>query len=355
MHLDAETCCCGLDAVDDILKAVGFAHLVKALDPLDPRDFLVLVERLAQRLTGKAKPTEQAALKAALQELDVNWAELSATAREQAIKASTIALDAAKRGALPHVQQAFELQGPKVAANSKAATVRRFDLDIEATLSQTDRNIAEHVVKSQAAFVTDAYGRRSVAWSERARVTVARGLEEGLGRTDIASNLSRMTGAAELARTDAYWRVVASAFVGRARAGTQVSAFAEAKIERFMFRAVLDMKTTDICRFLDGKTWSTARAMETLQRVTSASEPEQIRYLQPWVERGKDADGDSILYFNKPDGSRQVVADVIRSGIGRADDRGEFKARMSDGDLESSGMSIPPLHRTCRSIIVTLT
>jgi hypothetical protein len=233
--------------------------------------------------------------------------------------------------------------------------VRRFSLDIEATMSRTDEKIAEHVVRSQAAFVTNAYGRRSLAWSERARTTVARGLEEGLGRVDIAENLARMTGAAELARTEAYWRVVASAFVGRARAGTQVAAFAEAKIERFRFVAVLDQKTTLQCRYLDGKTWSTARAMETLQRVTDSAEPEQIRYLQPWMESGKDADGKPILYFNKADGTRQIVADVIRSGVGRADDRGEFKARMSDTALESSGISMPPLHRTCRSTIVTLT
>lgn len=348
-------CGCGLDACNDILKAMGLEPLAKALDPLDRRDFLVIVERLAQTLTRKTASTEAAAMKAAMQALDVDWANLSAAASERAVHAASIALDAAKRGALPVVRQEFELRAPRIVGDTRAATRTRFDLNIEASLSEFDQSIADHLRKSQTAFVTDAYGRRSEAFSAMAREKVAQGMEQGLGRVDIAADLQRMTGAAALNRGADYWRVVSSAFMGRARAATQVSAFADAKIERYRWVSVLDGKTTIQCRFMDGKTWSTARAMDTLKSVVESAEPEQIRNLQPWMEKGKDEDGNTILYYKNLDGSRHVVADVIRSGVGRADDRGEFKARMKDGDLESAGMSCPPLHRTCRSLITTLT
>ena len=354
MLLDAATCCGGLDACDDILKAVGLGALAKALDPLDPVDFLVLVERLAQGLYRKTGPTEQAALKAALQTLDVDWGSLSAAAQERTIQASTIALDAAKRGALPHVKQAFALQGPAAVASTKKFAVRRFKLDIEATLSRTDEKIAQYVVKSQSAFVTDAYGARSVAWSERSRATVARGMNEGLGRADIAQSLSRMAGAAELARGEPYWRIVSAAFMNRARIGTQVSALSQAKVDRYKFIAVMDERTSEICRLLDGTIWSVPRAMETLNHSMKAESPEDIRINQPWVRTGKNEDGKSILYYLNRDGSRRVVADVLKPGLGRRDARGEYKIRMNPREMESGGIQLPPIHELCRSTVSTL-
>jgi hypothetical protein len=345
-------CVCGIDACNDILKAVGFE---KALDPLDARDFLVLVERLAQALTRKTASSEASAIKAAMQAVDVDWANLSAAARARTISAARVALDAAKRGALPSVKQEFELRAPRIVGDTRAATRTRFNLNIEASLSEFDQSIADHLRKSQTAFVTDAYGRRSEAFSAMAREKVAQGLEQGLGRADIAADLQRMTGAAALNRGPDYWRVVSAAFMNRGRVGSLVSAFDEAKIESYRFRAVLDQKTTLVCRYMDGQTFSVRGAVDTIKRTMAAENPEEIRNLQPWVESGKDAEGNAIIYYKNPDGSRQVVADVLRSGVGRNDDRGEFRSRMDTKGLETSGISMPPLHRTCRSTIVTLT
>ena len=348
-------CHCGLDACNDVLKLAGLVALTKALDPLDPRDFLVMVERMSQRLIGKTASTESAAMKAAMRALDVDWANLSAAASERAVTAASIALDAAKRGALPVVRQEFELQAPRIVGDTRTATRRRFDLNIEASMSEFDEKIAEHLRKSQTAFVTDAYGRRSEAFSAAAREKVAQGMERGLGRVDIAADLQRMTGAAALARGPDYWRVVAGAFMNRARVGSLVSSFSEARIERFRVTAVLDQRTTICCRFMDGKTFSVSSSLETMKSTMATEKPEDIRYLQPWIERGKDEDGNAILYYKQRDGSRQVVADVIRSGVGRADDRGEFRARMSDAKLEATGISMPPYHRTCRTTVTTIT
>jgi hypothetical protein len=239
-------------------------------------------------------------------------------------------------------------------ADSKAASVRRFKLDIEATLSRTDEKIAQHVVKSQTAFVTDAYGVRSVAWSERARATVARGMNEGLGRADIAASLARMPGAAQLARGAPYWRIVSAAFMNRARIGTQVAAFSQARVDRYKFIAVMDERTSETCRLLDGTIWSVPRAMATLDASMKAAAPEDIRVTQPWIHSGKDDKGQQILYYTQADGSRRVVADVLKPGLGQRDVRGQYNLRMNPREMESGGIQLPPLHELCRSTVSTL-
>lgn len=232
-----------IGAAELLLRNVYRLNVTKGLDPLDPRQFLVIIERLTQRLYGATRSTEQAALKAALRELDVDWPALSAAGRDRAVAASKIALDAARRGALPHVRATFEAQASRIVNDTRQAARRRFAFDIDATLSRTDERIAEHLRKSQTAFVTDAYGRRVEAFGEQARQTIARGLEQGLDRTAIAQDLARMTGAAALNRGESYWRLVSAAFANRARVGTQVAAFAEARVDRFKFIAVMDERT----------------------------------------------------------------------------------------------------------------
>src|SRR5262245_2250562 len=93
----------GATAAEDLLR--GVFRIEKVLDPLDPRDFMLLVRRLSTALRGVARPAEEAALRRALDRLDVDWPHLSPQARSEVIRAARQALRAVEGQVLPQVEQ----------------------------------------------------------------------------------------------------------------------------------------------------------------------------------------------------------------------------------------------------------
>ncbi|RME73708.1 MAG: head morphogenesis protein, partial [Planctomycetota bacterium] len=194
------------------------------------------------------------------------------------------------------------------------------------------------------------YGRRHDAFGERARQIVAEGLEAGLGREDIARDLERAARDVIAGRGSFYWEVVAGSFVSRGRSFAQLSSYAEAGIDRYLIEAVLDERTTEICRFLHGKTFSVSAGLRTFDRVDA--EPDLVKELTPWVREAVDPDsGRKVLYIERGD-DRTRVAEVTRSGLGTRDDRGEFARGLSERDLANLGISFPPYHGLCRTTTV---
>jgi SPP1 gp7 family putative phage head morphogenesis protein len=337
-------------AADELLRDVYRIDVTKALDPLDARDFLVIVKRLARALHGVSHEAEAAALRNALDELDVDWPNMTARAREHILRAAGAALSRAQAKALPHIDQVFEAEAEHVVAGSRRAVVRRFGLRISADLGRTDERIARFIRSSEANFVRDAYGRREAEFSQRAREIVAAGHERGLGRADIVDELAQELTAVS-GRGPAYWEVVATSFANRGRTYTQLAAFDEAAIERFRFEAILDEVTSQACRFLHGRVFSVAGAMQRFRDVEALDDPEQITERQPWMQVGADDDGHQVLFY-KRSGRRQIVARVDESGVGHPDHVGRYSRALGNPQLEAAGLVTPPLHGRCRSTIV---
>jgi len=199
-------------------------------------------------------------------------------------------------------------------------------------------------------FVRDEFGIRSERFSERAREIAERGMEQGLGSADITENLHNALGE-RLGRGPGYWRIVANSFSNHARTYTQVGALADAGVETWMFSAVLDEVTSDICRFYHGKTWSVDDAMAHVEKIAALEDPEEIAAESPWIRTGRDASGNQFLWV--PNGEKRVkIATIERSGVGSKDDVGEFSRGRSSASLAKLGAMLPPLHGDCRSTIV---
>lgn len=341
-----------IDAADELLRDVYRLDIAKALDPLDARDFLVIVQRLARALTAVSRDAEAAALRRALATLDVDWPSLSAAARDQVIRAARQAVDGLAENVLPRVDQIFEVEARNVVTRARRATVRRFGLHIAASTTRTDERIAAFVRKSESNFVRDQYGRRSDELSQRARGIVAAGLEQGLGRDEIATDLS--AGLASIVnRGKPYWEVVAMSFANRGRTYTQLAAFEDAGVERYRFDAILDEVTSHVCRFMAGREFRVARALERIAEVEQAGDPEAIADLQPWMRVGSDGDGNQVLFYERG-GRRQLVAQIDEPALGRRDEAGRYSRALTNDQLEAAGLVAPPLHGRCRSTL-TLT
>ena len=345
-------CECAIGVIDDLLVGAGLGALVKRsqLDPLNGRDFVVLVERMARTLWRIAEPNETAAKSKALTELDLDWKALTVPQRNAAIEAAGRAMQATATGILPRLDLAFEAESVKITRGTKFRAVRRWELGIEQSLSTTDERIADAIRSSTTNYVTDAYGRRNEAFSEMAREVVARGVSQGLDRNAIGQQLHEKMGGSDLARGKPYFTTVAAQFMARGRGDTLISTFSEARIAKFQWLSVMDERTTLPCRMLNGRVFSTSYAMATVERSIQLTRPEDISEARPMLQEGRDDEGQYVYY--EKNGSEHIVGRVVRSGVGNKDDAGEWSNVSPISALEGAGAATPPAHFRCRSTII---
>jgi hypothetical protein len=331
------------ETADVLLAYVLGAPLAKALDLSTPAGFDRAVAALAGRLRGIAAADERRAVREAIGALDVDWPRTTAEQRRQLV-AEAMRRAGRQIRAIPARLDAPLGDAALVVVNATRTTARRHErLAIGVELNALDSRIVRHVTRSQALFVTDAYGRRLDELGNRVRRAVAAGLEAGRDRADIAAELAQLAESALTGRSRFYWEVVAGAFVGRARSFAQISSYAEAGLERYRVQAVLDEATTPVCRFLHRRVFTVRSALAGFDRVERLSDPSDVKRASPWVRQKG-----GTLYIEHTSG-RHELAQIVRSGVGTNDDVGEFRSHLDDDALGELGIGPPPYHGLCRS------
>ena len=111
-----------------------------------------------------------------------------------------------------------------------------------------------------------------------------------------------------------YWRVVANAATSRSYHYGLLKAAQFQGFRGYEFKAIIDEKTTDICRSLDGKVWSIASALNKYEQVAGSDDPDEVKRVFPWT-KFQDVQGLSVE------------------------------------ELQSMGVMVPPLHGNCRSTL----
>jgi len=331
-------------ALDVVLG--GYLHLpiAKALDLSNAKGFAQAVARLAAKLRASTAKTENEAFRQAVAALDVDWARTSREQRAGLIRQAMQQAGAALQAGLGPVQADL---GPAAREVLRAARqgARAQGLTVSADFNALDRRMIDYLRTSETAFVRDAYGRRLQSLSARARNVVADGLEQGLGRSDIAAALEQAAAGALKGPSRFYWETIAGSFTGRGRSYGQLSAFTEAGITRYRIEAVLDEQTTPTCRFLHGREFTVQSALASFR--AAEERPEDLKEISPWVRERIDAETGRRLLYVKRGGERVTIAEELRSGVGRRDDGGEFRTR---ADPAASGTLFPPYHGLCRSM-----
>jgi hypothetical protein len=335
-------------AADEVLRGLR-VEVTKALDLSTPRGFDRAVAVLGARLRSATHQSDVAAVRAAVGSLDVDWASTTPTERSRLVSRALVEAKRALAIVPVRIRAPFGEAAESVIRATRSDARLRQGLAISAEFNALDRRIAKHIVRFQGNFVRDEYGRRLDALGAQAKAIVARGLEQGLGRADIAGDLERAARSALVERSRGYWETVASAFVGQGRSLAQVSSYAEAGIERYEIVAVLDERTTAICRLMHGRVVSVEASLRHFDRVDRLSRPEDVKTALPWAREAVGAEsGNTLLYVNTPRG-RVALAEVTRSGVGTRDDRGEFRRVASDAALTRAGLMWPPFHGRCRT------
>jgi len=332
-------------ALDVVLEGYLRLPIAKALDLSTVKGFDAAVARLATTLRAATAKTEDQAFRAAIAALDVDWGRSSAEQRASLIRQAMREAGAVLRAGVPTVEAKLGTAARDVLRATRQG-VRARGLTVSADFNALDRRMIDYLRSSETAFVRDAYGRRLQSLSERARAVVADGLEQGLGRSDLAAALEQAAGKALRAPSRFYWETIAGSFTGRGRSYGQLSALAEAGIERYRIEAVLDEHTTPTCRFLHGRVFAVQSALASFR--AAEEHPEDLKDISPWVRERRDPEtGRRLLYVGRGD-EHIPLADELRSGLGRRDDVGEFRAL---ADPAANGLMFPPFHGLCRTVL----
>ena len=342
----------GARAAEELASAlVGFS-IRKAIDPLTDAGFLLICDEVAKRLRAAAVDAEADVVQEAIDDLDLDWATLSGAATAAAMKAIDTAIaEAYSLKVINKLGEILAIEGPKVMEATKLALIASEHIEIVGSLSQRDLAAEEAIRTQHLNFIRYSTGERAEALSQKARDAVARGVEQGLSSTQIGADLKKMF-ENDIPRPDSYWNVVADAFVGRGRTTSQIYSYEDAGVEAYELVAVLDEVTTDICRFMDGKVFHVSAARGLIDKLNDMPDPEDVRYTNPWIRKGRDEDGGMRLYVPHADGTTTTIAKIERSGVGSRDDRGAFSDGKSESELAALGVPVPPFHGRCRTVIV---
>lgn len=142
-------------------------------------------------------------------------------------------------------------------------------------------------------------------------------VEQGLGREEVGRQLKAALGD-KFTRSDVYWRGLAATTVDRARNFGGVQSMVEAQVSEYEILAVMDERTSPICRFMNGKVFKVEHAVALRDAVLNAKTPEDIKAIHPW---------------------RQVKE--VQS--------------WSTEKLAAGGMALPPYHFHCRTTYIVST
>jgi hypothetical protein len=146
---------------------------------------------------------------------------------------------------------------------------------------------------------------------------VEKGLEEGLGRLDVAADLKDFfdgyPGVGN--KPESYWNIVSSSGMSRSRHFGSVQGYVDAKIVNLVVMAVMDERTSEICREMNGRRIPVARAVEQRDQMMAAKDPEDVKAIAPWPK-----------------------LEAIQG--------------KSTEDIMAQGVRMPPYHGRCRTTVV---
>lgn len=338
-----------------LLIAPTGAMVEKALNLRLPVDLRVFIKRMAGSLSEIDRVTALPEVKKAIEALDYNWASISPAEVDRAFTTARAAIRGIGAGPL------LPAWGEKITAglNTVIGGVKKymkatFTPRLSLSFNQEDQRAVEQIDEQQGWFLRDEFGRRSDALTAQGRRIVADGLRKGLGRNTIGAQLRAQLPGLWQRYGAAYANVVAANAVSRARSYSEMASYTEAGIEYLEVMAMLDERTTEICRYMDGQIISVRQCADLSAKAAAAQQPEDIYRITPFMEvhRAKDQDGQYTgeRFIQTRTGTR--VAEVQRSGVGNVDDRGQHKVLTPNAKLPSKGVGAPPYHHNCRSLTV---
>jgi hypothetical protein len=343
----------GAAVARDVLAFLGLEVAKADPDPLSREGFDEIVMALVTAMRRSTGEHTDAIVRAATQRLDRDWGRLTEPQREEAFQRAAGAvlerIDAMAAAATAPIEGSAR----NLIRNARRATSAANGLSVRDIFSASDEVAARFARTSSGFFFRSTGGRiLSGAVDTAARRVIAKGLREGWDKQTTGENMATALRGTVGQRSQAYFEMVASVAMARARTYSTLRAFDDAGITVFKLQSVLDEVTSDICRFMHGRSFEVRSALRRYEEV-NASPPGAVVDLQPFVRLGRRPDGSRAL-FVESGGTREELVDVVRSAVGQKDRVGSFRPLVPDARIASLGCSCPPFHPHCRTVMLAV-
>lgn len=193
------------------------------------------------------------------------------------------------------------------------------------------RSIRATVKKAVISASTNLVDVRADAWARRddmywigehfdkrisgaMRDKISEFIQSGTGRAEAGKQLEALFGET-YERNKSYWTGLAATAINRSRCFGAVAGYEEAGVESYEIVAMMDERTSPICRFMNGKVFYVKDAAKVRDAIINAKNPADVKTSHPWLP---------------------------------------FKTaqNMSNEELAAAGFVVPPFHFHCRTTMV---
>jgi SPP1 gp7 family putative phage head morphogenesis protein len=331
------------------LIATNGVLIEKAINIYNNVDFDALKKRLVRQLRTVDRVILKPRLDRMIERLDVNWEKMTIPQiRKVFTDADKFLRGAAVERALPQWNTKVNATLTTVARGARRQIRDNFLPRMNLAYRRDELDALERLSEQQGWFIRDRQKAISGALTNRGRTIVEDGLTKGLGRKEIGKRLwNQLPGMWEgMGRN--YANVVAANAMSRARSWAEIKSYQSAGIELLEAQAVLDERTTEICRFMDGQIVEVSRCAELSNQAAAVEDPRDIYKVSPFMEVIRNKKGEHEIQTRNGD----RIAQITRFGGGKVDDRGEQKAFIMGRQLPNANIGPPPYHHACRTITV---
>lgn len=108
-------------------------------------------------------------------------------------------------------------------------------------------------------------------------------IREGVGREE-AGAIFKKKFKEELGRSNRYFEGLANHVITRSREFGNVEGYVKAGIKKLRVKAIMDNRTSDICKQMNGRIITVNKAVKLRDGLMSAKKPEDVKDIAPWMK-----------------------------------------------------------------------
>lgn len=196
--------------------------------------------------------------------------------------------------------------------------------DVAPSLDLVDEKAISDLQDDQMLWIGRHYGANvRAAVREAVKPSVLEGVGRDVAGRRVAEALARELGKVVVPNgfrgSDAkYFEGIAANTATNARVRGQIRSFGEIGITRYEIVNPMDDRTTEICAFMNGQTFTVKDAESQIARSAAAKSPAGVKAVHPWLP-----------------------VDKVKSIFGKSGTKG----------LVTNGLALPPYHFRCRSTV----
>ncbi len=342
------------EEIDHILEKLRVP--IQKADPLNPfrqKDFLRLEARIVRRLReafSKEAAEELKELRALIKSLDPK----DAKSVESFFRKSGTILKGLDREVAKRVTPVLEAGLEETFMLSKASQIKTIiriggekaeaAKEIDADRSKKtdmfggkDQKVIDLLNRNQEFYLKASYKGRIEDFDVKARSYLSDALETNLSRKSVAKGLRGVMGST--IDDPNYWNVYGAAWVNKSRNWAALDTMNDVGFETFIIIATMDQRTSAICRAMNGKRFSVAKALETMEQSAKAKSLDELKETTPWMTTRKGKDGEELV------GLKDRKTGSFTALFSNSENVNSLKA------IQDLGVSLPPYHGLCRTTV----